>query len=89
MSPYFVYILQSSCSGKFYVGSTADLTDRIQRHNKGRSPATLAGRPWQLVYTEEFSLRTEAVRRELTLKGWKSHDRLAKLIAKGQTSPVG
>ncbi|MBI9065065.1 MAG: GIY-YIG nuclease family protein [Marinilabiliaceae bacterium] len=32
---YFVYILQSQRSGKYYCGQTNNVSDRLQRHNKG------------------------------------------------------
>ncbi|MBW1981162.1 MAG: GIY-YIG nuclease family protein [Deltaproteobacteria bacterium] len=58
--PYFVYILQSQKDGSYYVGSTQEVEERLCRHNEGRSSYTRAKRPWQLVYKEEFSSRSEA-----------------------------
>jgi len=66
--------------GKFYVGSTGNIEDRLERHNQGRSKFTKGGIPWELVYTEAFQSRPEAVRRERQIKSWKSKVRIEKLI---------
>ncbi|MGC9472074.1 MAG: GIY-YIG nuclease family protein [Bacteroidales bacterium] len=42
---YCVYILYSPSADSFYKGQTADLKDRICRHNYGYEKATLHGRP--------------------------------------------
>jgi len=70
--PCFVYILQSTKDGTYYIGSTNDLSDRIIRHNQGRSKYTKSKRPWEVVYSEEFDDRASAVNREKELKSWKS-----------------
>ncbi len=77
---FHLYILQSERNQKFYVGSTGNLEDRIVRHNSGRSKATQSGIPWKLIYTENFETRSQAYRREMELKSWKSHERLAQLV---------
>jgi putative endonuclease len=79
-SLFFVYILFSQSRQRFYVGSTADINDRLQRHNAGRSVATKAGAPWELVYTETFSTRSGAVCRELEIKSWKSAHSIRSLV---------
>ena len=78
---YLVYILSSEKTNKFYIGSTADINDRLQRHNTGRSKATKHGIPWKLVYAEEFNSRSDAMKREYELKSWKSHKRVAQLVS--------
>jgi putative endonuclease len=75
-----LYILQSEKSGRYYTGSTSDLEDRVRRHNAGYSKATKGGVPWKLVYTEEFQNRSDAYRRELEIKGWKSRKLIDDLI---------
>ena len=61
---YYVYILQSVTSGKYYIGSTNDLEERLKRHNEGRSKYTKNKGPWEIVYKEEHPDRSSAVRRE-------------------------
>ncbi|RKX31501.1 MAG: GIY-YIG nuclease family protein [Candidatus Zixiibacteriota bacterium] len=78
---YFVYVLQSVVTGTYYIGSTENLKGRLDRHNRGRSKYTKSGKPWNLVYSEEYESRSDAVRRENELKSWKSRKRLEKLMA--------
>jgi len=35
--PYYVYVLQNSVSGRFYVGQTNDVSRRLQEHNDKES----------------------------------------------------
>ena len=77
---YRVYILHSQKIDRFYIGHTADMNDRLQRHNNGEVFSTKAYCPWELVYSEEFETRGEAMRRERELKTWKKTARLQKLI---------
>jgi putative endonuclease len=69
--PYFVYIIRSELDGSYYVGSTQDLDSRLRRHNQGRSKYTKAKIPWELLYYEEFTERSLAVRRVNEIKGRK------------------
>ena len=78
--PYFTYILQSEKSGKFYTGATKELNLRILRHNKGSTPSTKSGRPWKLVYIEQFSSKIEALKREREIKKMKSRLYIEALI---------
>lgn len=68
-----VYVLKSEGSGRYYIGQTKDVIERLQRHNKGRSKFTKVEKPWRLVYSESYETRSEAIRRERYLKsskGW-------------------
>ena len=71
--PFYMYILRSASTGKFYVGHTENLTKRIVEHNSNRAASTKNRGPWGLVYWEEFATRSEASRRERAIKGKKSH----------------
>ncbi|UCE65644.1 MAG: GIY-YIG nuclease family protein [Candidatus Zixiibacteriota bacterium] len=77
---FYLYVLKSKINERFYIGTTADLDDRVKRHNEGRSKSTKSGRPWEVVYTEEFDNRPEALARERQLKKWKSRKRIEELI---------
>ena len=77
---YWVYILQSEVTKKYYIGSTGNMEDRLRRHNGGRSKSTKSGVPWKLMYTEGYSERPRAVGREKQLKRWKSRVKLEELI---------
>ena len=80
MEIYYLYILQSMKDNTFYVGSTSNLEDRLNRHNTGRSKSTRSKLPWMLVYTESFKNKSDAYKRELEIKKWKSRKMIEKLI---------
>ena len=65
---FFVYILYSVSSDKYYIGSCEDLSMRINQQNTGRNISTKHGLPWIIKYTEQFETRTEALRREKEIK---------------------
>ena len=77
---YFVYILESLKNGTYYIGSTQDIEERLKRHNQGRSKYTKTGMPWKLVYTEKFSDRSSALKRENLIKRRKKKDYIEKLV---------
>ena len=62
-----VYVLRSSKTGRRYVASCADLSDRLRRHNAGEPPATKHGLPWILIHQEQFATRSTAVARPLAV----------------------
>ena len=76
----YVYILYSAKSDRFYVGSTNNLNDRIQRHNSGRSKYTKPGGPWELVYSKEYATKADAVKAEMYIKAQKSRNYIDSLI---------
>ena len=77
---HFVYILQSLKTGAYYTGSTQNITERLERHNQGRSKATKYKRPWKIVHSEEYNSRADAVKREYEIKSKKSKDYILKLL---------
>jgi predicted GIY-YIG superfamily endonuclease len=49
MAFHYVYILESeSLPGHFYTGCTADLGQRLEKHNRGEVPHTSKYRPWRI-----------------------------------------
>jgi putative endonuclease len=79
--PHFLYILQSQRDGSFYVGETHDVALRVRRHNEGWSRSTKGKRPWIVVHTETLPTRSDALRREREIKGWKSRERIEALFS--------
>jgi putative endonuclease len=82
--PFVVYIIQSQKDGSYYIGSTQDLSKRIERHNQGRSKYTKIKCPWDLVYFEEHPNRSAAVKRENEIKRHKRKDYIEVLIKNHQ-----
>jgi len=79
-SPFAVYILRSKTSGRFYVGHTDNLLDRLTRHNAGRSLATKGKGPFELVHVEYYSTRAQAAGREREIKARKSRHYIERLF---------
>jgi len=74
--PYWVYVLQNP-AGRFYIGSTDNLPERIKQHNPSAtdytgSKYTHNNEPWELVYYESYQTRSEAMNREKFIKSRKS-----------------
>ena len=80
---YYLYILESLKDSSYYVGTAADLEDRLKRHNEGRVRYTKSKRPWRRVYYEEHTDRSSAMKREYVIKRRKSKDYIKKLIEGG------
>ena len=78
---FSVYIIYSRSLDRFYIGMSADVYGRLTRHNSARQGFTSKGQPWEIVYTESFSTKLEALQREKQLKGWKNRERLVSLIS--------
>ena len=77
---FFVYILYSRTLDKYYIGYTHNPEERLQEHNSGATISTRRGKPWDMVYIEEFSCKTEAIKRENKIKRMKSRKYIESLI---------
>lgn len=65
---YHVYILECR-DGTLYVGSTNDIDKRLGVHNAGKGAKYTRGRtPVVLRYSESFTTKGEALKREAELK---------------------
>jgi len=65
---YFVYIIRSQIDNTLYKGFSTNYEKRLIEHNNGLSRYTSAKIPWTLVFAQEFSHKTDALRREKQLK---------------------
>jgi putative endonuclease len=63
-----VYILKSQTTGKYYVGHSENLEERVRRHNDGESLSTRKGIPWVVIRAEEYATRGEAMTQEKRIK---------------------
>ncbi|MCP4715752.1 MAG: GIY-YIG nuclease family protein [Deltaproteobacteria bacterium] len=81
---FYIYILQSQSTGRFYIGSTDNLQRRVAQHNdpdyRGSKTTKRFTGPWVIVHSESFATRSEAVRRERQIKSWKNKKAIAALI---------
>ncbi|MBK9329287.1 MAG: GIY-YIG nuclease family protein [Sphingobacteriales bacterium] len=66
---FVVYVLYSELNEKIYVGFTANLENRLLSHNVlAKKGWTIKFRPWKLIYTESFDVKSDAMTREKQLK---------------------
>lgn len=65
---YYVYLIKSIKKKWHYIGFTNDLSKRLREHNIGQVKSTKAYKPFQLIYHEDYSNKTDAIKRELELK---------------------
>ena len=69
---FWVYILQSKSSGRFYCGQSNDLDKRVRQHNDPdydltKTTKRLKG-PWEIAWKKECSSRSEALKLEKFIK---------------------
>jgi putative endonuclease len=79
---YYVYIIYSQLKNRYYTGYSSDPEERLVEHNLGATPSTRPGRPWTLVFTEEFESKTAAILREKEIKRMKSRKYVESLLGK-------
>ena len=65
----YVYFLFSSKAGKYYVGISNNIDDRLHRHNNAESLSTKYGVPWKLIHVIECESKSEALILEKKIKG--------------------
>ncbi len=77
--PYYVYILLCK-DGSYYTGYAKDLKHRVEQHKKGQGARyTRIREAEKMVYVEEFSNRSGAMKRERRIKSL-SHNEKQRLI---------
>ena len=85
---FFVYVLYSETHESRYVGSTEDVARRLKQHNAGECRYTSGRKPWRIVYTEQFQSRSEAMKREKSLKSGQGRKELDQVLKKEQHSGI-
>ena len=75
-----VYILQSLKNRRYYVGHTVNMMERLKKHNAGSVKSTKYGKPWKIIYTEDYSTKSEAATREVEIKKYKGGILFKKLL---------
>ncbi len=61
---HYVYVLKSKATERFYIGETADLKNRLERHNSGKVKSTKPYKPWELIYYEAHLIKCLAKKTE-------------------------
>lgn len=80
----YTYILKCS-DGTYYTGWTNNLEARIKAHNSGKGAKyTKVRRPVELVYSEEFETKEEAMRREYAIKQLSREEKHKLILSKAE-----
>jgi len=79
---FYVYILQSEVTKRYYFGYTNDLNRRLQEHNSNKTQSLKNGGPFKIVHVESFEDSTSARRRELQIKSYKGGNAFRNLVNK-------
>ncbi len=86
LTMYFVYVIQSQSTKRFYIGSTPTLDKRATEHNNGWTKSTRNKGSWIIVYTEKVEIKTEALKREKQIKRYKGGNAFKSLLTLGWRS---
>jgi len=80
---YFIYILQCA-DNTLYTGITTNLNRRLKEHNNSKLGAkyTKIRRPVKLVYSQQFTDRSEASKEESRIKKLSRQQKINLLIKK-------
>ena len=82
---FFVYVLQCG-DDKLYIGQTANLKERMRRHQRSPSRQMKGRLPIRLVGFQEVATRAGAIMLEASLKKLKRRDLVLKRINGGLSS---
>ena len=67
---HYIYIIQCA-DNSYYTGYSTDIFRRVKAHNQGKaSRITRSKLPVKLVYSESFSQKNKALKREAEIKKW-------------------
>lgn len=83
---HYLYVLRSNKSGRYYIGETNNLEQRLLQHKQGKTSFGKSNKDSILVYKEELQNRSQAKKLESFLKRQKSHLFIDRFI-KGEIIP--
>ena len=70
--PFWVYILRSETTGRYYCGQTNNLDLRLKEHNdplyQGTKTTKRFEGPWKLIWSQDCVSRSEAMQLEQSIK---------------------
>lgn len=77
----WTYILYSANLDRYYVGATSmTVNERLRRHLATHRHFTSKAKDWEILWTQRFDTKAEAIAREREIKKWKSRLRIETLI---------
>ena len=82
---FYIYIIESAKTGRYYAGSCGNIGVRLKDHNNNRVTSTKNSGPHILIHKEEFASKREALIREKQIKSYKGGRAFKRLI---QGAPI-
>jgi putative endonuclease len=84
----FVYIIQSLKNGRYYVGHTDNVLNRLEEHNRGKTSSIKNSTPFEIKFSQKFKTKEEAIHVENKLKKWKNRNIIERIITDGVIESV-
>ena len=84
---HYLYILKSNSSGKYYVGETSNIEQRVQEHKQRNTFFGKRNNDIGLVYKKRFKTRSGARRVECFIKRQKSRKFIDKIVTEKYLFP--
>ncbi|MCF8332218.1 MAG: GIY-YIG nuclease family protein [Bacteroidales bacterium] len=81
---FFVYILFSEKTNRFYYGQTQNLNVRMEKHNNGYVKSTKHGIPWILLAFKSVESRSNACKLEVKIKRLHHPDKIYAFVLNHQ-----
>jgi predicted GIY-YIG superfamily endonuclease len=78
----WVYILKTE-SGKYYIGSTSNLGERLKHHFDGHTPSTKRLKVESLLFSQQYKTLKDARSVESKIKNLKRRDYVEKMLKDG------
>lgn len=83
---WYVYILLCN-DGSFYTGASNNPQQRFLDHKNGKGGAyTRSHKPVKIIYVEELSSKSAALKREIQIKGWSKEKKIKTIKLNQQTT---
>ena len=89
---YYVYAIFNAKHEKIYVGQTKDLSNRLKLHAEKTFKNSYAAQfdgNWELIHSEVFQTRKEAILREKQLKSYQRREFLKTKIPRWRNGSAG
>ena len=78
---YITYIIYNEDYNKYYIGQTNNLEKRLKQHCEGKGGWTKRYKNWVLVYKNDHTNRSFAMKEEKLIKSLKNKKRIKEYIA--------
>ena len=81
MDKFTVYVLYSKNFQKTYAGFSSDFKARLKSHNEvGKKDWAVRYRPWEVLFTEVYDTKAEAMKSEKFYKSGQGRESIKKRI---------